>query len=64
MPEKFFLSRCFSFPLLVADGKALVKLVDPAQLMKAREEKKALADAKAAKKAAAVEAAEREDIAW
>lgn len=37
------------------DGKALVKLVDPADLIKAREEKRAVQDAKAAKKAAAVE---------
>ncbi|KDR75100.1 hypothetical protein GALMADRAFT_248997 [Galerina marginata CBS 339.88] len=38
------------------DGKALVKLVPPAELMKAREEKRALLEAKAAKKEAAVEA--------
>lgn len=38
------------------DGKALVKLVSPAELMKAREEKRALVEAKAAKKAASVEA--------
>ncbi|EMD33708.1 hypothetical protein CERSUDRAFT_87037 [Gelatoporia subvermispora B] len=38
------------------DGKALVKLVPPAELIKAREEKRAQAEAKAAKKAAAVEA--------
>jgi len=38
------------------DGKALVKLVDPADLIKAREEKRALQEAKTAKKAAAVEA--------
>ncbi|KAA1471808.1 hypothetical protein DENSPDRAFT_837899 [Dentipellis sp. KUC8613] len=38
------------------DGKALVKLVSPAELIKARDEKKALAEAKAAKKAASVEA--------
>lgn len=38
------------------DGKALVKLVDPAQLLRAREEKRALADAKAAKRAAQIEA--------
>lgn len=42
--------------MLREDGKALVKLADPAQLLKAREEKRALGDAKAAKKAAAVEA--------
>ncbi|KAK7049885.1 cysteinyl-tRNA synthetase [Paramarasmius palmivorus] len=37
------------------DG-ALVKLVDPAELIRARDEKKAIAEAKAAKKAAAAEA--------
>ncbi|THH29629.1 hypothetical protein EUX98_g4562 [Antrodiella citrinella] len=38
------------------DGKALVKLVPPAELIKARDEKRAQAEAKVAKKAAAVEA--------
>ena len=38
------------------DGKALVKLVPPAELIKARDEKRAAADAKAAKKAAQLEA--------
>ncbi|KAH9920166.1 tRNA synthetases class I (C) catalytic domain-containing protein [Fomitopsis serialis] len=38
------------------DGKALVKLVPPAELLKAREEKRVQAEAKTAKKAAAVEA--------
>ncbi|KAI0049963.1 hypothetical protein FA95DRAFT_1488235 [Auriscalpium vulgare] len=38
------------------DGKALVKLVPPAELVRARDEKRAQAEAKAAKKAAAVEA--------
>ncbi|ESK93375.1 cysteinyl-trna synthetase [Moniliophthora roreri MCA 2997] len=38
------------------DGKALVKLVDPAELIRARDEKKAIAEAKAAKKAATAEA--------
>ncbi|KAI0633558.1 tRNA synthetases class I (C) catalytic domain-containing protein [Trametes polyzona] len=37
------------------DGKALVKLVPPEELIKAREEKRALAEAKAARKAAAAE---------
>jgi cysteinyl-tRNA synthetase len=37
------------------DGKALVKLVDPAELIRAREEKREQAEAKAAKKAAAQE---------
>ncbi|CAL1706237.1 unnamed protein product [Somion occarium] len=40
----------------VEDGKALVKLVPPAELIKAREEKRAQAEAKAAKKAVAIEA--------
>ncbi|KAF5380366.1 hypothetical protein D9615_004735 [Tricholomella constricta] len=38
------------------DGKALVKLVSPAELMKARDDKRAQMEAKAGKKAAAVEA--------
>ncbi|EPT04661.1 hypothetical protein FOMPIDRAFT_1113207 [Fomitopsis schrenkii] len=38
------------------DGKALVKLVPPVELIKAREEKRALTEAKAAKKAASAEA--------
>ena len=37
------------------DGKALVKLVDPAELVRAREEKRVQTEAKAAKKAAAQE---------
>lgn len=37
------------------DGKALVKLVDPAELIRMREEKRAQVEAKAAKKAAAQE---------
>lgn len=40
----------------MTDGKALVKLVAPAELVKARDEKRALLEAKAAKKAASVEA--------
>ncbi|KAK7473215.1 cysteinyl-tRNA synthetase [Stygiomarasmius scandens] len=38
------------------DGKALVKLVPPEELIKARDEKRAILEAKAAKKAAAAEA--------
>lgn len=38
------------------DGKALVKIVDPVELIRAREEKRAQAAARTAKKAAAVEA--------
>jgi len=38
------------------DGKALVKLVPPAELIRARDEKRAQAEAKASKKAAAAEA--------
>ncbi|KIM45332.1 hypothetical protein M413DRAFT_66439 [Hebeloma cylindrosporum] len=45
------------------DGKALVKLVSPAELIKAREEKRALAEAKAAKKAASVEAERQKRLA-
>lgn len=45
----------FVHPRLV-DGKALVKLVPPSELIKAREEKRAQAEAKAAKKAALLEA--------
>ncbi|RDX40694.1 cysteinyl-tRNA synthetase [Lentinus brumalis] len=45
------------------DGKALVKLVPPAELIKARDEKRAQAEAKAARKAAAVEAERQKRIA-
>jgi cysteinyl-tRNA synthetase len=38
-----------------SDGRALIKLVPPAELIKARDEKQAQAEAKAAKKAAAVD---------
>lgn len=44
------------FSPIPADGKALVKLVPPAELIKARDEKRAFLEAKAAKKAASVEA--------
>ncbi|KAF8629162.1 hypothetical protein AX17_005747 [Amanita inopinata Kibby_2008] len=44
------------------DGKALVKLVPPAELMKARDEKRALQEAKAAKKAAHIEAERQKRI--
>lgn len=40
----------------MTDGKALVKIMDPGELMQAREEKRSQAAAKAAKKAAATEA--------
>jgi cysteinyl-tRNA synthetase len=40
----------------IPDGRALVKLVPPAELVKAREEKRAQEQEKAARKAAAVEA--------
>ncbi|KAJ8482254.1 hypothetical protein ONZ45_g15017 [Pleurotus djamor] len=43
-------------------GKALVKLVPPAELIRARDEKRAIAEAKAAKKAAAVEAERQKRI--
>ncbi|KAL7281481.1 hypothetical protein ACG7TL_004796 [Trametes sanguinea] len=45
------------------DGKALVKLVAPEELIKAREEKRAQAEAKAARKAAAVEAERQKRLA-
>ena len=48
--------RMLICPVRCADGKALVKLVPPAELVKARDEKRAQAEAKVAKKAAAVEA--------
>lgn len=41
---------------MATDGKALVKLVPPSELIKVRDEKRAQAEAKAARKAAAVEA--------
>ncbi|KAF9793211.1 tRNA synthetases class I (C) catalytic domain-containing protein [Thelephora terrestris] len=44
------------------DGKALVKIVDPAELMRAREEKRAQAVAKAAKKAATIEAEKQKKL--
>ncbi|KAI0745279.1 cysteinyl-tRNA synthetase [Earliella scabrosa] len=45
------------------DGKALVKLVPPAELIKARDEKRALAEAKAARKAASAEAERQKRLA-
>ncbi|KAJ7020017.1 tRNA synthetases class I (C) catalytic domain-containing protein [Mycena alexandri] len=45
------------------DGKALVKLVPPAELIRAREEKRAQAEAKTAKKAASAQAAHEKRIA-
>lgn len=45
------------------DGKALIKLVDPAQLQRARDEKRALAEAKAAKKAAVADAERQKRLA-
>ena len=46
----------------VTDGKALVKIVDPAELVQAREEKRAQAAARAAKKAATVEAEKQKKL--
>jgi cysteinyl-tRNA synthetase len=43
-----------SHAAFLSDGQALVKLVSPAELLKARDEKRAIAEAKAAKKAAQV----------
>ena len=48
---------------MATDGKALVKLVPPAELIKARDEKRAQAEAKAARKAASVEAERQKRIA-
>ncbi|OAX37915.1 hypothetical protein K503DRAFT_719061, partial [Rhizopogon vinicolor AM-OR11-026] len=45
------------------DGKALVKLVSPAELLKAREEKRQKLEAQAAKKAAAAEEARQKRLA-
>lgn len=44
------------------DGKALVKLVPPAELIRARDEKRAQEQAKAARKAAAVEAERQKKV--
>ncbi len=59
MTKKVDLARLGSGQKLIRpiflDGKALVKLVDPAELIRAREEKRTQAEAKAAKKAAAQE---------
>jgi cysteinyl-tRNA synthetase len=44
------------------DGKALVKLVPPAELIQARDEKRAQMQAKAAKKAAAVQAEQQKRL--
>jgi len=46
----------------VIDGKALVKIVDPVELVRAREEKRAQAAAKATKKTAAVEAEKQKKL--
>jgi cysteinyl-tRNA synthetase len=48
---------------VIPDGQALVKLVPPAELVKARDEKRAQAESKAANKAAAVEAERRKRLA-
>ena len=66
--ESTLMSRfCFHFRLWVfscsgIDGKALVKLVPPAELIKARDEKRSQLEAKAAKKAAALEAERQKKI--
>ncbi|KAJ3552423.1 hypothetical protein NM688_g4157 [Phlebia brevispora] len=48
--------------VFVADGRALVKLVPAAELIRARDEKRALAEQKAANKAAKVEAERRKRL--
>lgn len=57
------IARALLIFMISSDGKALVKLVSPAELIKAREEKRALAEAKAAKKAASVEAERQKRLA-
>jgi len=57
------IARALLIFTISSDGKALVKLVSPAELIKAREEKRALAEAKAAKKAASVEAERQKRLA-
>lgn len=52
----YMYQRCLTQNRNSSDGKALVKLVNPDILLRARDEKAAAASAKAAKKAAAVEA--------
>jgi len=46
----------------LTDGQALVKLVPPADLIKARDEKRAQMESKAAKKAAAVQAEQQKRL--
>jgi cysteinyl-tRNA synthetase len=53
---------CILTPVAI-DGKALVKFVSPAELLKAREEKRQKLDAQAAKKAAAAEEARQKRFA-
>ena len=54
---------CWTYDIRVhTDGKALLKLVSPAELIKARDEKQALLAAKAAKKAAAQEAERQKQL--
>ena len=48
--------------LTVTDGKALVKIVDPRELIQAREEKRTQAAAKAAKKVVAIEAEKQKKL--
>lgn len=52
-----------SLSLNPTDGKALIKLVAPADLIKARDEKRALAEAKLAKKASQADAERQKRIA-
>lgn len=62
MPDISFLTLNYT-SLSCLDGKALVKIVPPAELIRARDEKRAQAEAKAAKKAAAVEAERQKRLA-
>lgn len=59
--REIFRSKCTT-ELIWTDGKALAKLVPPSVLIKARDEKRALAAAKAAQKAAAKAAAAQQQL--
>jgi cysteinyl-tRNA synthetase len=66
MIKKVICSRlclvCLQTDIIAIDGKALVKLVSPAELLKAREEKRQKSEAQAAKKAAAAEEARQKRL--
>lgn len=66
MIKKVMCSRCALFASkltsVAVDGKALVKLVSPTELLKAREEKRQKSEAQAANKAAALEEARQKRL--